>query len=125
MATVTATLSNYRQSPRKVRIVADLVRGKKVDMALTELSFLPKRAGSHIKGLIESAVANAKNLNLDESNLYIKSIRVDKGVTLYRIMPRARGRASAINKRSSHVVVVLDTEGKPEKKGKKVISTIK
>jgi large subunit ribosomal protein L22 len=108
MATVTAKLTNIRQSPRKVRLVANLVRGKKVTVALNELSFLPKKAGVSIKNLIQSALANAKNLNVEPNDLYIKEIRVDKGVTLHRIMPRARGRAFPINKRSSHVLVVLD-----------------
>jgi large subunit ribosomal protein L22 len=117
MATVTAQLSNYRQSPRKVRLVADLVRGKKISAAIEQLSFLPKRASDPVKKLIQSAVANAKNLNLDNDSLYIKEIRVDKGVTLHRIMPRAHGRAFPINKRSSHVTVVLDT--KVEKIAKK------
>ena len=109
MAQVTAKLSNYRQSPRRVRLVADLVRGKKVPEAVTELNFLTKRASSPIKKLIESAVANAKNLSVDTDSLFIKEIRVDKGVVMKRSMPRARGRAFPINKRTSHVMIVLDT----------------
>lgn len=106
---VKATLSNYRQSPRKVRLVADAVRGKKIDAALTALAFLNKRAADPFKRLIESAIANAKsNLNVEKEALFVKEIRVDQGVTLKRSMPRARGRASRINKRSSHVYVVLD-----------------
>jgi large subunit ribosomal protein L22 len=114
MATVTASLSNYRQSPRKVRVVANLVRGQKVQVAVNQLTFLPKRAGASIMKLIESAVANAKILNLNREDLYVKDIRVDKGVVLHRWMPRARGRASAIRKRSSHVVVVLDTSSRKD-----------
>ncbi len=110
MAKVTAKLTNYRQSPRKVRLVADLVRGKKVEAALSELTFLAKRAGDPIKKLVASAVANAAHLNIDTKDLYISEIRVDKGVVLHRSMPRARGRAFPINKRSSHVIVTLDTK---------------
>ncbi len=110
MANVSATLSNYRQSPRKVRLVANLIRGKKVSVALSALTFLPKRAGEPVKKLIESAVANGKNQNIKQDDLFIKEIRVDKGVVLKRSMPRARGRAFPINKRNSHVKVVLATK---------------
>ncbi len=110
MPQVTAKLSNYRQSPRKVRLVADLVRGKKVGDALAELQFLVKRAGDPVRKLIESAVANAEHLNIGKDNLFITEIRIDKGVVLHRSMPRARGRAFPIKKRTSHVLVVLDTE---------------
>jgi len=105
----TATLSNYRQSPRKVRIVADLIRGKSLVAANAQLAFLPKRAAGPLSKLLASALANAKNLDsaVSEETLYVSDIRVDKAPTLKRIMPRARGSASRINKRSSHVVVVL------------------
>jgi large subunit ribosomal protein L22 len=122
MAQVTATLSNYRQSPRKVRLVADLVRGKKVSLAISALDFLPKRAGEPVKKLIQSAVANGVIQNIKTEELFVKEIRVDKGVVLKRSMPRARGRAFPINKRSSHVSVVLDTVN-PHKKIKKVVTT--
>jgi large subunit ribosomal protein L22 len=110
MASVTAKLSNYRQSPRKVRIVADLVRGKKVTEAVMELDFLAKRAGEPIKKLIDSAVANAKNLDIPTEDLFVKEIRVDQGVIMKRSMPRARGRAFPIHKHTSHVMIVLDTK---------------
>lgn len=115
MAQVTATLSNYRQSPRKVRLVANLVRGKSVPLALTALEFLPKRAGDAVKDLIASAASNAKNLNIS-GDLFIKEITVNGGVTLKRSMPRARGRAFPINKRTSHVKLILDTENPKNKK---------
>lgn len=114
-------LKNYRQSPRKVRLVADTVRGKKVDIALRNLAFVNKRATDPIAKLIKSAVSNAKNnFNVNEENLFIKEIRVDKGITLKRIMPRARGTAFRINKRSSHVEVILEEKAPAEKKAKKV-----
>lgn len=106
---VTAVLKNYRQSPRKVRLVANTVRGKKVGQALINLSFVPKRAALPIKKLIESAVANAKNnYNLDENTLVIKSIQVDQGFTMSRWMPRARGTAHPIRKKTCKVTVVVD-----------------
>lgn len=107
---VTAELNNYRQSPRKVRLVADSVRGKKVSVALTTLSFVPKRAAEPVKKLIESAVANAKhNFKLNPEDLYIKSIVVDPGFVMKRWMPKWRGTAHPIRKRTSHVKVVLAT----------------
>jgi large subunit ribosomal protein L22 len=115
-----ASLYNYRQSPRKVRVVANVVKGKKVSDALSQLSFLPKRAAAPLKKLILSAVSSAKELsNLEENNLFIKEFRIDKGVVLRRSTPRAFGRASRINKRSSHVLVVLDDVKNMKVKAKK------
>lgn len=105
-----AVLKNYRQSPRKVRLVADLVRGKNVPHAVTALQFLNKRAALPVKKLIDTAVANARENNSisDENTLYIKEIRVDEGFTLKRFMPRAQGRATRINKRTSHIHLLLE-----------------
>lgn len=106
-----ALLKNHRQSPQKVRLVADAVRGKKVFDALTTLSVMPKRAATPVMKLIESAVANAKNNDkVDASELIIKEISVDDGVTLKRWRPKWRGTAHPIRKRSSNVKVVLGTE---------------
>ena len=102
-----AQLNNYRQSPRKVRLVADTVRGQRVEDALTTLSFVPKRAALPLQKLLASALANAKNLSLPTENLVIKEIRVDAGATLYRRRPRSKGMANPIRKRTSHVSVVL------------------
>jgi large subunit ribosomal protein L22 len=103
-----ANLKNYRQSPRKVRLVADLVRGKKVSQALLELKFLPKRATEVISKLISSAVANAEhNFKVSAEDLFIKEITVDKGITLKRYRPRARGVAKRINKRTSNIALTL------------------
>jgi large subunit ribosomal protein L22 len=105
---VTALLNNYRQSPRKVRLVATLLSGKSVTEALVMLQFVSKRASGPISTLINSAVANAKNnFSLDKENLFIKELRVDSGPVLKRRMPRARGRAFPIHKRTSHVRLVL------------------
>ena len=103
-----AYLQNYRQSPRKVRLVADLIRGKEVDKAITMLNFLTKRASGPIQKLIASAIANAvENFKVTPEVLFIKSIQVDQGVTLKRFRPRARGNAFRINKRTSNVSVEL------------------
>lgn len=99
-------------SPRKVRLVVNLIRGLDVKRAEIELAHLPKRAGGPLLKLLKSAVANAKN-NFqikEEHHLFIRMIRVDPGPTLYRRRPRAFGRASPIRKRTSHVSFILDTK---------------
>jgi len=117
MSTSTAQLSDYRQSPRKVRVVAGLVRGKSIDDALGQLAFLGKKAALPIEKLIRSAVANAEGLKLTVENLVVKEIRVDSGKILYRRLPASRGRSSILRKRTSHVSVVLEEK---EPKAKKV-----
>jgi large subunit ribosomal protein L22 len=102
-----AFLKNYRQSPRKVRLIADLVRGKKVSEALVTLQFVDKRAAEPFAKMIKSAVANAVDQGKDTDNLVVKTVTVNKGVTYRRMMPRARGSASRINKRNSHILVEL------------------
>ena len=102
-----AFLKNYRQSPRKVRLIADLIRGKKVNDALTTLKFVDKRAAGPFAKVIASAVANAKDQGKNIENLFIKAVAVDKGVVYKRFIPRARGSASRINKRNSHIRVEL------------------
>lgn len=104
MADATAKLSNYRQAPRKVRLLADLVRGKSVDRALAQLAALPKRASEPMIKLIQSAVANSK---LPANELYVSTIQVNGGIVFKRSMPRARGRASQILKRTSHITLGL------------------
>lgn len=102
-----AALSNYRQSPRKVRLVASLVQGKTVGQALEQLQFLPRRAALPLAKLIKSAAANA---GAGASELVIGEFRVDKGPTLRRSRPRARGSAFRINKRTSHVLLTLKSK---------------
>ena len=105
---ITASLKNYRQSPRKVRSVANLVRGKSVEQALNTLSFLNKKAADPLYVLLNSAIANAKNnFKIEKEGLMIKELRVDGGVIMKRRMPRARGNSYPINKRTSHVNLVL------------------
>lgn len=108
---IIAKLNNYRQSPRKVRLVANLVKGKKVEDALDILNFAGKRASLPLKNLIESAIANAKNnFNLEKETLFVKEFKVDGGAILYRRMPRARGTAYPIRKRTSHVYIELESK---------------
>ena len=102
-----AFLKNYRQSPRKVRLAANLIKGKSVAEAMVELDFLAKRASLPLKKLLNSAVANAKQKGIEAENLFIKEFRVDKGIVMKRIMPAAMGSAHRINKRSSHISLIL------------------
>ena len=91
-----------------MRGTANLMRGKSVVEAANMLAFLPKKATGPLAALLQSAVANAKNnFNIESAGLFVKEIRVDGGVTLKRSMPRARGSASRINKRSSNVLLTL------------------
>jgi len=97
-----------RISPQKARLVVDLVRGKKVDLALNILTATQKKASRIITKIIKSAVANAaQNKSIDVDNLYIKRIFVDGGPMLKRFRPRARGRATRIRKRTSHINVEI------------------
>lgn len=120
-----AFLKNYRQSPRKVRLVATLLRGKTVGEAMVELDFLAKRASLPIKKLLSSAIANAKQMGIDADNLFIKELRVDKGIVMKRMMPAAMGTGHRINKRTSHILLVLAEKAKKEaqKKPAKVKET--
>jgi large subunit ribosomal protein L22 len=105
-----AKLRYLRIAPRKVRIVADTVRGRSVEEALASLRYTPKAAAAPVAKLIRSAVANAEQAakgNLDIDRLYVKTIYVDQGPTLRRFMARAMGRAARINKKTSHVTVEL------------------
>jgi len=104
-----AKLSYLRISPRKVRLVADLVRNRPAEEALKPLRFTGKAASRPLKKLIESAVANAENNHgLDIDTLWVRDIQVNEGPTLKRFRPRAQGRAFPIMKRTSHVSVVLE-----------------
>ena len=105
---ITAKLNDYRQSPRKVRLVGGLIRGKKAEQALDILTVTVKRAADPMVGLLKSAIANAKNnFSLNVEDLFVKSLTVDNGAILYRRMPKARGMATPIRKRVSHVTLVL------------------
>ena len=100
-----------RISPQKARLVADTIRGKNVDQAITTLRFMPKKGARILRKVLESAVANAgQNEAIDVDTLYVKTIFIDGGPMLKRIRPRAMGRASRILKRTSHITVVLDEQ---------------
>ena len=106
-----AKLNNCPSSPRKMRLVADQVRGQKVENALNILRFSPKEASKKLEKLVLSAIANwsAKNegSSMEDAGLFIKEIRVDGGMMLKRLRPAPQGRAHRIRKRSNHVTVVL------------------
>lgn len=115
---VTAKLKNLRISPRKTRLVTDLVKGRDVEEALVILGHTVKRTSVPLEKLLRSAIANAENnLGLDKSNVYIYDIQVGEGATLKRWLPRAYGRATKLLKRSSNIYLVLEerVEGKNRK----------
>ncbi|MEE1273001.1 MAG: 50S ribosomal protein L22 [Olegusella sp.] len=105
---VSATAKYVRMAPRKVRMVVDQIRGKQVERALETLQFTNRAAAEPVAKTLQSAVANAENNNgLRAQNLYVKAAYVDEGPTLKRIRPRAKGSASRINKRTSHITVIV------------------
>ncbi|MFM2330785.1 MAG: ribosomal protein [Candidatus Parcubacteria bacterium] len=110
----TATLKSHNQTPRKVRLVTDLVKGKKVPAALATLQFLPKRASEPIAKLIKSAAANAKNKGENPDEMTVQSIIVEGAGMLKKYMPRAMGRATLIRRRKSRVIVSLSSPVKKE-----------
>lgn len=107
-----AVLKFHRASPRKVRLAADLIRGKRVEEALTILAFTEKRAARNLEKVLHSAVANASETKKvkDVDNMVVSRILVDPGPVWKRYMPRARGRATPIKKRTSHITLVLSEE---------------
>jgi len=108
---IKAELNKYRQAPRKVRLLADLIRGKKADEAIALVSFSGKRAAEPMVKLIKSAIANAThNFKLPADSLFVKSVRVDGGFVMKRGMPRAFGRSFLIKKRTSHVLLELESK---------------
>ncbi|MCD6429427.1 50S ribosomal protein L22 [bacterium] len=120
---VSAKLKYLRIAPRKVRLVADLIRGKSVDEAIRVLSFTRKRAAQPILKLLNSAIANAvHNFRLNKDKLYISKITVDEGPKLKRWRPRARGMAYEIQKKTSHITLVL-TEAKTENQKSNIQTT--
>ena len=124
-----SSLKNYRQSPRKVRLVADAIRGKKVADAHVELKFMPKRASDVIRKLIDSAAANAvTNQGQNIADLVVKNVEVNQGVTLKRHRARARGSAFKINKRTSNINITLENKNSkveaPVKEDKKVAKKV-
>lgn len=120
-----AYLHNHRQSVRKVKLLADLVRGKDVATIKDTLRFTDKKAAPVFQKLIDSAVANARAQGHDEQSLYVQTITVNKGVEFQRYTPRARGRAAGITRGASHIAVVLAERPKMQKsKSKKQNDTV-
>jgi len=111
-----AKLNYLRIAPRKVRLVASALKGLSVNEAEAQLMFRPQRSSEPLLKLLRSAVANAKNnQKLDEEKLYIKTIKVDGGPMLKRFLPRAMGRATPLQKKMSHVTVILEEREKKTK----------
>lgn len=115
-----AKLRNYPTSPRKMRLLADLIRGQKVDLVLAELEHNPKHPAVPLRKLVLSAISNWKQSNEggDEAGLIIKTIFVDEGRTLKRMRPAPQGRGYRVRKRSNHVTLIVD-EGVDKKTAKK------
>jgi len=106
---IKAKVKNIRMAPRKVRLVANLIRGKKVVEAENILNFAIKRGIKPVLKLLKSTISNAKhNFALEKENLYIKKIIVDEGQKFKKMLPRARGRTDIVQKKSSHITIVLD-----------------
>ena len=106
---VQATAKNVRISPRKVRLVIDVVRGKRVNQALATLQFMPQKAAREVYKVVKSAAANAENNHdLDAEALIVKRIFANEGPTLKRFRPRSRGRVSPLLKRSSHITAIVE-----------------
>lgn len=118
-----ATLSNFHQSPQKVRLIADLIRGKSVPAARVALTFMPKKSSPAVLQLLNSAVANARPQHEDAETLFVKTITVNKGAVLKRFAPRARGRASRFSRTMSIITLELGTKGGPVVKSAKVSKT--
>ena len=102
-----AFLKDYSQSPRKVRLVANLIKGKDVQRARAILSFMDKKSAPVIKKLLESAIANATHQKINTDGLIVSDIRVDSGMALRRWRPRAFGRATPFRRRKSKITLVL------------------
>ena len=106
---IVARARMIRISPRKVRLIVDLIKQKNINDASGLLTYMPQKASAILKKLLDSAVANAKQKKyVDIDNLYVKNVMVDGGPTMKRFMPRAMGRATKIRKRTSHITMVLD-----------------
>ncbi len=105
---VKSTAKTLRVPPRKARLVLDLIRGKDVEEAAAILKFTPTSASAAISKILKSAIANAtNNHDLDGDKLFVKACYADEGITIKRFMPRAKGRADQILKRTSHITVVV------------------
>ena len=106
---IVARTRMIRISPRKVRIVGDVIKKKNINDAMGMLMYIPQKAAFILKKLLDSAIANAKQKKyVDVDNLFVKNVIVDGGPVLKRFLPRAMGRATKVRKRSSHITMILD-----------------
>ena len=103
-----ATHRFARVAPRKARLVADMIRGKRVDEAMTALEFSKQRAAWYLKAVLKSAIANAEEKDANVQNLFIAESRVDQGPVLKRFQPKDRGRAHSIHKKTAHLIISLE-----------------
>lgn len=123
--TATAKLNYLKMAPRKVRLMASVLKGLSVNEAYAQLAVNPKRSAEPLIKLLHSAAANAKNKNLTAENLFIKDIRVNQGPMIKRFMPRAQGRATMIQKKMSHIILVLGESEKIKKPRFKIVKVEK
>lgn len=107
MKEATAKLMNLSIAPRKVRLLVDVIRGKHVNVALAQIQVANLRTAGPLMKLLKSAISNAKNQNMDVNKLYVKTIFVNQGPMLKRFLPRARGSATEIQKKYSHIILTL------------------
>jgi len=114
-----ALLTNYHQSPRKVGLVAGVIRGKSVPAAKAALAFLPQKSAPAIAKLLNSAVSNARQMGQSEENLFVKTITVNKGIAMRRFKPMARGRAARYQKTLSIIALELGTVAAQKEVAKK------
>ena len=123
---ITAKLNYLRIAPRKMRLLVDLIRGEKIEKAITLLDFSIKKGSKPLKKVLEQAVANAENnFQLEKPSLYISKITIDEGPKLKRWRARARGRAARIEKKTSHITLILSEIKERKKKKVKKISVAK
>ena len=121
-----AKLNNYPTSPRKMRLLADLIRGLKVEKALAVLEHNPKHPAVPLRKLVVSAISNwkQKNEGMDESGLVVKTIFVDGARVIKRMRPAPQGRGYRVRKRSNHVTVIVDSIGAPVQQAAPVVETV-
>ncbi|MCL5004439.1 MAG: 50S ribosomal protein L22 [Patescibacteria group bacterium] len=121
MKTATAKLNHLRMAPRKTRLIANMIKGLSANEAEAQLLLNPRKASEPILKLLRSAIANGKQKNIQLENLFVKEIRVDQGPMLKRFMPRAQGRATPIQKKTSHITLILAESEKIKKPRFKIV----
>ena len=125
MAKQTVQLNYLKIAPRKVRLIANAIKGLPVQEAEAQLLMRPQRSAPALLKLLRSAIANIKSQDMKTDSLYISEIRVDQGPMLKRMLPRAMGRATLLQKKMSHVTLILDEKGRPNKERFNIIKPVK